>query len=437
MIRKFDEKLKQWKDNNIDTPLMVIGARQIGKTYTINEFCINNFKEYIYINLELEEEIKKIFDTTINPDEVIKRIEIIKGFKINIPDTVIFFDEIQVSERAITSLKYFCESENKYKIVCAGSLLGVKLNRFRSSFPVGKVRIEHMYPMDFEEFMIAIGQKLLIDEITRCYEDKQEMLETFHKRATDCYLDYLCIGGMPKAVLEYIKNDNKVVGIDKTIHENIIESYISDMKKYTYSSAETIKIQKVYETMPLQLGKDNTKFKYSVIESGAKKNSYKLPIDWLISSNLLLKCERVTKPEVPMRVYVATDMFKLYLSDVGLLACLSRIKHSDILLNGDYMFKGAITENYVATILNTYDIDLKYWRASNEAEIDFLIDLEDGIIPIEVKGSYNTRSKSLNEFMKKYNSKYGIRLSLKNFGFTEKIVSIPLYATYLFEENIK
>lgn len=430
MNRTFEKELFDWKENNIHTPLMVIGARQTGKTFILDKFCKENFEEYIYINLEREEGIASIFEETINPQEIIRNIEIKLGKTIDLEKTILFFDEIQVSERAITSLKYFCEDAT-YKIVCAGSLLGVKINRFSSSFPVGKVIIKYLYPMDFEEFLLATGNQNLALEIRRCFDKKEAMLETIHNQAIKEYQTYLCIGGMPAAIKNYIDNNKSIMAFDREIHANIITAYIADMRKYTISPEETIKIQSIYESMPMQLGKDNKKFKYSIIQKGGNRRQYELPLDWLLSSNMLIKSQKISLPEMPLKAYEDIDAFKIYLSDVGLLNYLAKVNFSNILDNSDFIFKGAITENYVAQTLLSKKYDLFYWRSNFDAEIDFILQKEVGIIPIEVKASINTKSKSLNEYMQKYQTNYAIRISMKNFGFMNNIFSVPLYAVHL------
>ena len=218
MKRKFLEELKQWKNKNIKEPLMVIGARQTGKTYIINKFCKENYEEYLYLNFEDIPKLSSIFENTLKPKEIIRQIEILLGEKIDIEKTVIFFDEIQICEKAITALKYFSEAEENYRIITAGSLLGVKLHRFKSSFPVGKVRILNMYPMDFEEFLWAIGEKDLSEEIRNCFNNKKQMPEILHEKALKCYIDYLYIGGMPQAILNYIENEKNVLLFERIIH---------------------------------------------------------------------------------------------------------------------------------------------------------------------------------------------------------------------------
>ena len=269
MKRKLYYNLLNWKENNIKMPYMLVGARQTGKTYIITEFCKNEFKDYVYINLDVMEEIKKVFEYTINPEEIIKSIEIILGKNIDIEKTIIFIDEIQVSERAISSLKYFCESEKPYKIIVAGSLLGVKINRFKSSFPVGKVWIEYLYPMDFEEFLLAIGEDKLLELIKEKYEEMSPLAEPIHQKALNLYNEYICIGGMPASIMHYIECGKDISKYDDNILNMIITSYFADMSKYT-ENIEAIRNNKIYNSIPSQLGKENKKFKYSLVEKSAR-----------------------------------------------------------------------------------------------------------------------------------------------------------------------
>lgn len=434
MKRKFYQKLVAWKENNLSTPLMVVGARQIGKTYLIDEFCKNNFEDYIYINLDKSENIQKIFDNTINPEEILSQLELVLNKAIDIEKTIIFFDEIQVSERAISSLKYFCESENNYKIICAGSLLGVKINRFNSSFPVGKVLIENMYPMDFEEFLWAMNREDLTTKIKSCYLENSPMPEAVHKILTNMWRIYLCVGGMPQVIIDYLNSEKNLLKMSELIPNTIITAYLSDMSKYTVYKSESIKISSIYEKMPAQLAKENKKFNYKIISNYACKRDFETALNWLISSNLLYKCSLVTVPQIPLKAYADEDNFKMYLSDVGLLRVLCEIQFNQIMSDEEFIFKGAIVENYVAQTLKTNGFTLYYWKSKSIAEIDFLINSLDGIIPIEVKASDNTTSKSLNSYVKKYVPKYAIRLSTKNFGFQNGIKSVPLYAAFCIEK---
>ena len=428
MKRKFYNTLMHWKNNNIDTPLMVVGARQIGKTYIINEFCQNEFEDYIYVNLMEKTSIVNIFEEKSDFETKIKKMELELNKKIDPEKTVIFFDEVQESEALISSLKAFCESKIQYKIVCAGSLLGVKIHRFHSSFPVGKVRIEFMYPMDFEEFLLALGKEMWIEEIKRCYKNMEEI--SIHDKLLDLYRTYLCIGGMPAVINNYREVNEEILLLNKGIVQNIIMSYLADMSKYTLNNTESVRIEKVYKTIPSSLAKENKKFQYADIEKGAKRREFESAIDWLKASNLIYQCTLVNKIEPPLKAFEKLEFFKLYVNDVGLLTSLLEIDFSDILLNKPFMLKGAIAENYVAQTFKTNNISLYYWKSNNSAEIDFLLYNKDGIIPVEVKATDNTKSKSLNYYIEKYNPKYAIRLSTKNFGFNNNIKSIPLYAVF-------
>lgn len=430
MKRKIYQNLLKWKEEKIKMPYMLVGARQTGKTYILENFCKNEFENYIYINLDKMESISKVFEQTIVPEEIILNIEAILNININIENTIIFLDEIQVSERAISSLKYFCESEKEYKIVCAGSLLGVKINRFKSSFPVGKVWIDYLYPMDFEEFLLAIGEEKLLKIIENSYKNMVPMLESLHEKALKLYYEYICIGGMPVAILNYIDNEKNITKFDDEINNIIITSYIADMAKYT-QNIESIRNSRIYNSIPAQLGKENKKFKYSLIEKSARAREYESSLDWLISSNMILKCDNIKTPKSPLKAY-KDNTFKVYLSDMGLLRALAKISINEIISNKNMIYKGILAENYVAEILFAKNRELYYWQVnSGMYEVDFLINIDGDIIPVEVKASDNTTSKSLNYYIKRYKPKYSIRISSKNFGFSNNIKSIPLYAIHL------
>ena len=431
MERKIYQELINWKNTDITKPLMVIGARQIGKTYIIDEFCKKEFKKYIYINLFEHLEIVEIFKLKINTEEKYKRMKVYLGTDIDIENTIIFFDEIQESEELISALKFFNEREENFKIICAGSLLGVKLKRMHSSFPVGKVKMITMYPMDFEEFLIANGNLGLIDEIKNCYANNKPMVSVLHDMALNLYRLYLCVGGMPEAVKNLLDNNKDIVKFDKSIIEDIYISYLNDMNKYVNNKFEASKIESIYKSIPTQLGNQSNKFQYGKISQNARKRDYETALNWLLSSTMVLKCPILNKVEIPPLGFIIEDHFKLYLSDVGILLNMLQIKYSDILLDNLLIYKGIITENYVATQLVANKIPLIYWESGNEAEVDFILYNDDGIIPIEVKSNDNITSKSLNVFMKRYNPKYAIRISTKNFGNENHIKSIPLYATFL------
>lgn len=431
MYRKIEEQLIEWK-NDFKMPFMLVGARQTGKTYIIEDFCKKNFDNYVYINLDKEENIASVFENTIDPDKIIETIEIIKNVNINPENTIIFLDEIQKSERAITSLKYFCESDKPYKIVCAGSLLGVKINRFESSFPVGKVVIKYLYPMDFEEFLISLGETKLIEEIKKHYESNESLLEPIHEKALDLYRKYLVLGGMPALINNFKDNECNISHVNFELQEQIITAYLADMNKYTENS-EGIKNAQIYNSMPRQLARPNNIFKYSIVSKDARKVRFESSVEWLLASNMLLKCDLADKNESPLKAFANEEKFKLYLSDTGLLRALSNLDYSEIILDKSEMFKGVLTENYIACELYPKSKELYYYNF-DKYEIDFLVKIDGDIIPVEVKSGRRTNSKSLNEYIKKYNPKYSIRISTKNFGFENNIKSVPLYAVFCINE---
>ena len=435
MRRKFYEQLLNWKNNNVLMPLMVIGARQVGKTYIINEFCKNEFEDYIYINLLDNKSIISFFEENIDTKEKIAKMELYLNRKIT-ENTVLFFDEIQESEQLISALKYFCESDFPYKVVCAGSLLGVKLNRFKSSFPVGKVRILKMHPMNFEEFLLAIGEDMAIEKIKECYKNNEPMDEALHEKYLKYYRLYLCVGGMPEAVNNLINNKLDILSFDKEILNSIVISYLADMTKYVSNKFESAKIERIYNTIPKQLLKENKKFMYSEIEKNARRRDYYMSLEWLISSNLVIPSYFVNKFEIPLKGYMDSDSFKLYLSDVGLLSSILNIPYNKLVLGDKMEYLGTIAENYVANELKSNGFDLYYYSLSRILEIDFLIESNEGVIPIEVKASDNVKSKSLNYYMEKYKAKYAIRISTKNFGFDNNIKSVPLYATFAIKKQV-
>lgn len=427
MYRKIEKDLNKWK-KDFKMPLMLIGSRHTGKKYVIENFCKKNYENYIYINLDKEEEIVKIFNETKDPKKIIEGLEIIKGIKFDVENTIIFLDEIQVSERAIASLKYFCESDEPYKIMCAGSLLGVKINRFKESFPVGKVTLKHLYPMDFEEFLLGLGEEKLIEEIKSHYQNDTPLISAIHEKALDLYKKYMVLGGMPALINDFIDKNYNIAYVNFDLQSQIITSYLADMNKYTLNS-EGIRNSKIYNAIPRELARENNTFKYSLVDKDARKSRYESSIDWLESSNMILKCNLTTRNESPLKAFEDTDKFKMYLSDVGLLRSLSNLDYKEILLDKNEMYKGVLTENYVACELYPKDRELYYYNFS-KYEIDFLIKIDGDIIPVEVKSGTRTSSKSLNEYITKYNPKYSIRISAKNFGFENNIKSVPLYAVF-------
>jgi predicted AAA+ superfamily ATPase len=429
MKRKIEDLLLKWNKQKKPLPLMLLGARQTGKTYILDDFCKRNFENYIYLNFFENSDFASFFANSLNVHSVLSNIELYVGKKIEIERTVFFFDEIQECEQAIMALKFFAESPIPFKIVTAGSLLGVKLNRMKTPFPVGKVQIETLYPMDFEEFMWALDETLLAESIKEYFRSNQSLPEIIHKKAMNLYKNYLCIGGMPAAVLNFVENDKDLLLVDNNIKNNILTGYLADMTKYA-DKVDAIKIHQVYRTMPAQLAKPQTKFMYKIVEQGSNAEKYQTAIAWLLEANMLLRCSLVNNIQSPLSAFEIENFFKLYLSDVGLLTTLARIKYSEIMSPDNMSFLGFLTKNYVAQALTAIEIPLHYWNSGNKAEIDIVANLADGIIPVEIKSGRNVGSKSLGVYVEKFKPSYSIRISAKNFGFENNIKSVPLYAVF-------
>ena len=438
MKRKIYNQLIEWKNNKINKPLLILGVRQCGKTYIINEFCQNEYKNYLKINLLERNDVVNLYKENINSEEKYKRLKAMINFDFDKENSILFIDEIQESEELISELKYFCEEHNNVRIICAGSLLGVKLKRLTKSFPVGKVYIKNMYPMDFEEYLIANDENFLIESIKECFVNNKPML-SLHTKALKYYNSYLLTGGMPESVLNLININGDYIKYDKNIISNIIESYFDDMKKYIQTQTEALRIRALYESLPSQLSNSSHKFQYSKLNTGAKSRDYELPLDWLLSANMVQKVNCVKTIEKPLKGFEDSDTFKLFLSDIGILNNLLNISINDILNDNLKIYKGIITENYVANQLLANEIPLFYWKNKQNVEVDFLIETKDGIIPIEVKSSDNTQSKRLKIYNGLFNPPYAIRMSTKDFGYNSetKIKSVPLYATFLIKDLIK
>ncbi len=438
MKRKIYNQLIEWKNNKINKPLLILGVRQCGKTYIINGFCQNEYKNYLKINLLERNDVVNLYKENINSEEKYKRLKAMINFDFDKENSILFIDEIQESEELISELKYFCEEHNNVRIICAGSLLGVKLKRLTKSFPVGKVYIKNMYPMDFEEYLIANDENFLIESIKECFVNNKPML-SLHTKALKYYNSYLLTGGMPESVLNLININGDYIKYDKNIISNIIESYFDDMKKYIQTQTEALRIRALYESLPSQLSNSSHKFQYSKLNTGAKSRDYELPLDWLLSANMVQKVNCVKTIEKPLKGFEDNDTFKLFLSDIGILNNLLNISINDILNDNLKIYKGVITENYVANQLLANEIPLFYWKNKQNVEVDFLIETKDGIIPIEVKSSDNTQSKSLKIYNTLFDPPYAIRMSTKDFGYNSetKIKSVPLYATFLIKDLIK
>lgn len=429
MIRKVTGQLINWKNSTTRKPLILNGARQVGKTYILREFGKANYKNVVYINLESNETAASMFDGDIDPKRLIKCLEAEAGERILPNDTLVILDEIQSCERAATSLKYFCEEAPEYHIAAAGSLLGVAINRNKTSFPVGKVNIIQLFPLDFEEFMWATGNDMLCDEIKCCYNSIEPMNEALHKKAVSLYYDYLIVGGMPEAVKSFVETNSYIDA--SLVQTSIIDNYTADMAKYA-SNTETVKIRACYNSIPAQLAKDNKKFQYKVVQKGGSASIFGASLDWLKQAGVILECQRIDQGMQPLAVYADQTAFKVYMSDVGLLVNKSKMSVNTILSGEANIFMGAVTENYVAQQFAAKGYPLYYWSTANsQAELDFVLQKDDEIYAVEVKKGEHVRSRSLSVFSQKFSPNEAIRLSQKNFGKTEDVISIPLYAAFL------
>ena len=429
MKRKALKQLEDWKKKSDRMPLIVNGARQVGKTYLIREFGEMYFKNTVYFNLETNLAVNSYFETDIHPLRIIQYLETASGQRIIPEETLLVLDEIQSCPRALTALKVFCEEAPQYYIVCAGSLLGVAVNRDNYSFPVGKVNEIQLFPMDFEEFLNALNEDLLMSEIRAHFASDLKMPEILHNKALDYYKQYLIVGGMPAVVNEFVQTQSLLTAAE--IQGRIQNEYISDMAKYA-SATTSVKIRACYNSIPVQLAKENKKFQYKIVQRGGTATIFGESIEWLNFAGVVLKCQKVEHGYMPVAVYADLSDFKLYMSDVGLLTAKSGMAQQTILssVEEDNGFLGALSENYVAQALKANGHSLFYWKNDNTAELDFVLQIDGEVVPVEVKKGSRTKSVSMNMFLKKYNCPYAIRISKKNFGFENNIKSVPFYAVF-------
>lgn len=425
MERDVIENLIKWKDKIDRKPLVLRGARQVGKTWLMKYFGENYYDNYAYFNMDNDDILKGIFDKNYDTNRIIDELKLYSKVDIKKNKTLIIFDEIQEIPKTLTSLKYFCEENNEYHIICAGSLLGIALHK-GTSFPVGKVEFENIFPLSFGEYLTAKGLR----EYRQIIDNKDyDKMKTFKSIYIDNLKEYYYIGGMPEVVSDFINNKNfeKV----RTLQKNIIYMYESDFSKHVENNL-VLRIKEVFNSIPKQLGNENKKFMYSNIQKGSRASKYEEAIMWLNDCGIIYKVNRVSDVKIPLKAYEENNVFKLYMVDVGLLSCMNNIK-LETLINGNELFvefKGALTENYVCgELIKKHNNTISYFTNERSTlEIDFLVDNGDEIIPIEVKSSINLRSKSLNTFIDKYKIKKAIRYSLADYKENEIITDIPLFA---------
>ncbi|MEY4906084.1 MAG: hypothetical protein RLZZ292_3899 [Bacteroidota bacterium] len=427
MKRTLYSALINWKNAPNRKPLIVQGARQVGKTWLMKEFGKNEFEQVVYLNFESSERLKSIFSTDFDIKRIISIIEIEVNHKIQSDKTLIIFDEIQEADKGLTALKYFCEQAPEYYIMAAGSLLGVSLQK-NNSFPVGKVDFLRMYPMCFFEFLESIGQNLLKEHL----EAKNwQIVESFHEKLVAFLRLYYFIGGMPEVVENYIRYEN--LNTVRSLQDKILLGYENDFAKYAPIDIVP-KIRLVWQTLISQLAKDNRKFIYGQVKKGSRAKDFETAINWLTDAGLVLKVPHVEKPTMPLNAYANMDSFKLFLLDIGLLNAIAKIDQKILLEKNNILieFKGTLTEQFVAQQLKI-NHDIYYWTAPNAtAEVDFLLQFQNDIIPIEVKAEENLRAKSLKVFVEKYKSNTAIRTSMNGFREQEWLTNVPLYAIYSF-----
>lgn len=428
MKRKILDKLIEWKNSANRMPLVLQGARQTGKTYIVNYFGGKEYQETVYCNFEKDKNLASIF-SNLSPQEIVPKIETLKRQRIFPEKTLLVFDEIQACPEALTSLKYFYEDAPEYHVIAMGSLLGVSVNRGVSSFPVGKVQFLDMYPMDFEEYLWARGEDVLVAKIKDCFSQNAPMDEALHEYALRVYREYLFVGGMPAVVSEFMKTQSP--NIAAIIGGDILASYQNDMGKYNKQS-EIPKTKLVYANISTQLAKENKKFQYKYIKSGSRASEFENAIEWVCLAGIASRVFRLQQIMLPLRAYRDVSDFKFYMNDTGLCCRAQDILYNDVVFANPLLtnFLGGLTENYVYTQLRSNGYEPYYWTIGSQAEVDFIIRRGDCIVPIEVKASTNVTSKSLNVYMSKFSPEYAIRISAKNFGFDHNIKSVPLYAVW-------
>ena len=429
MYRKVMNFLNSWKNSTHRKPLILQGARQVGKTYSILEFGRAEYENVAYFNFETNPKLNETFEENISPDYLIPILSHIAGQTIVKEKTLIVFDEVQLCERALTSLKYFCEDAPDYHIIVAGSLLGVAVNRKNFSFPVGKVDMKTLYPMDMEEFMIALGEDALVGQIKECFIANTPLPSALHDAAMQLYRQYLVVGGMPECVMQFAETKDYI--LVRHTQDTILASYLNDMSKYNTLN-EIKKTRLTYDNITVQLSKKNTRFRYKLIKKGGRASEFENAIEWLCLSGIVSQVFKVEQIKKPLENYRDIDSFKIYVSDLGLLCAKKDLTADDILYMVEEIndFKGGMAENYVNVQLSINGYRTYYWESERGAEIDFIIQREGQLIPIEVKSADNTRAKSLKLYMDTYKPAYAIKLSAKNFGFDDNKKIVPLYAAF-------
>ena len=429
MQRDFIQNLIEWKDSKRRKPLILTGVRQCGKTYLLKEFGSEYFDNFCYINFESAGKYSAIFEYDYDVKRILREIELAENVKIIAGKTLLIFDEIQECQKAITSLKYFCENLQELHLVCAGSLLGVAIKKENISFPVGKVNRMQLYPMSFKEYLQAVGEGKYI-ELFNDWNINREIPELYTVPLERHLKNYYIVGGMPEAVKEFAESGD-YAEVAK-IQDEILSDYSDDFSKHAPIS-EIEKIRMIWDSIPKQLAKENNKFVFSHVKEGKRAHELEAALQWLKNSGLVHLVELVQNAELPLSSNADSTYFKVYMADSGLLCRRLGLSYKNILEENTALstFKGAITENYVLQELIVQNKVPYFWRSGNTAELDFLFEEDGNVIPVEVKAATNTQAKSFKQFCKKYQSKTGFKLSLKNIAENDcegtNVVSLPLY----------
>ena len=432
MQRFILKKLIEWKESKYRKPLILKGARQVGKTYILKQFGKENYEGVAYFNFDHDEDLYNLFENTKDPKRILEQLAFIYGKAIIPGKTLIIFDEIQECPNALNSLKYFYEEANEYHIACAGSLLGIRLSH--TSFPVGKVDFLNMYPMTFSEFLTADNAQNLVDYMNSL-EKIEKIPDIFFNQLEEKLKAYFIIGGMPEAVSAWV-NEKDMELVNK-IQDNILSAYESDFSKHTQDS-EANKISLIWNSVPSQLAKENKKFLYQVVKEGARAREYENALNWLNDANLIYKIYNVTKTDFPLKAYNDLSAFKIYMNDVGLLRKMSNLD-SKIVVEVDKLFeefKGAFTENYVLNMLSSTLNSVPNYYTFDRNEIDFIIQYKNNIVPIEVKANKSTNNTSLTKYNEKFNNELSVRFSMNNLSKDGKILNIPLFLIEYVEKFI-
>ncbi|MBU5627674.1 ATP-binding protein [Oscillibacter sp. MSJ-2] len=425
MFRSAMKELEKWKAKKRRKPLIIRGARQVGKTWLMKEFGATAYAHTIYINFDNNERMKLLFGGSFSVERIVTGLELYAGQKIDADSTLLIFDEVQEVPQALAALKYFNEDAPQYQIICAGSLLGVALHP-GTSFPVGKVEFLDLYPLSFFEFMMAMGKEQYVDLLQR---GDFEMASTFRQDYIDMLKHYYYVGGMPEVVQAFA--DNRDFNEAREIQQRILAAYEQDFSKHAPNEVVP-RIRMLWNSIPAQLAKENKKFIYGLIKEGARAKEYELAMLWLTDCGLVHKVHRVSAPNLPLKAYEDLKAFKLFLLDVGLLSCMVGLRQ-DVLLDGNVLFnefKGALTEQYVLQQLKTIKgLNIYYWTAERgTAEVDFVIDNGSDVIPVEVKAEVNLQAKSLKVYREKFKPQLSIRTSMTEYRQEDWLLNLPLWA---------